>query len=503
LRLKRHGMAAAISLLVIGVLYAAHLYGSLSWAAFLGSSAAIVFFVAGFQIVFRIGWNQRFADPSLTLAQMLAATTVVLGTLFAADGQRAIFLLLLQIVFVFGALRFDTRTLLGYAAFNLIGYGAAILMLWHFRRETVDLPLELLQWVTMALVLPWFAWMGGYTRALRTQLRRRNADLAQALRAATASEANLAEAQRIARTGMWVVDRARGSVTWSAETFRLFGLDPVKGVPTGKELGRMIHPDDHERYRELIRRALVNGHSFDTEFRVVQPSGRVRWLHALGRPVTNSDGTASLVRGTVRDITEQHEADERIRRLAHFDALTGLPNRSLFMHLMTRALARGARQGTPVALLFIDLDGFKEINDQLGHEAGDAVLAAFADRLTGALRSSDAAGRVEPPESAARLGGDEFLVLVDDFGDLEEVAVVARRILAATQMPLQVGFERRTIGLSIGIAVFPQDGESTDRLMKCADSAMYAAKHAGKNTYRFFSTVHHHARQPSSGLPLH
>jgi diguanylate cyclase (GGDEF)-like protein/PAS domain S-box-containing protein len=487
LRLQRYGMARSVSLLVIGLLYAAYLLGMLRWTPFLGTVAAILVCVLGFEVAFRSGFNRRFADPSLTLAQMLASSVVVLGTMYTADGGRAVFLLLLQIIFIFGALRFDTRKLLAYAGFVLVGYGVVILVSWQTKRDTVDLPLELLQWLTMALVLPVFAWMGGYTRALRLQLRERNADLGEALRTARAGEANLAEAQRIAKTGMWMVDPGARSITWSAETFRLFGLDADKGVPIGNEFWRLVHPEDQPRYREMILSALLRGRNFDGEFRVVQPSGRIRWIHVLGRPETGTRGTGLIVRGTLRDITEQHEADEWIRRLAHFDGLTGLPNRSLFTHLMARALAQGARRGTPVAVLFIDLDSFKEINDQLGHDAGDRVLAAFAARLTAALRGSDAAGRVEPPESAARLGGDEFVVLVEDFADAEQVAAVSRRILAVTQIPFQAGAEKRNLGASIGIAVFPRDGDSPEVLLKCADSAMYAAKQAGKNTYRFYN----------------
>jgi len=351
-------------------------------------------------------------------------------------------------------------------------------------------------------VLPVFAWMGGYTRALRMQLRERNADLREALSTARAGESNLAEAQRIARTGMWVVDSTNRAITWSDETFRLFGLEAQKGVPLGKNFWRLIHPSDRRRCCELIRHAISQSRSFDSEFRVLQPSGDLRWLHVLGRPVPGSDGCGSIVRGTLRDITEQHEADERIRRLAYFDGLTGLPNRSLFTHLMVHALAQAARRGTRVALLFIDLDDFKMINDKFGHDAGDDVLTAFAARLTAELRGSDAAGRAQPPEAAARLGGDEFVVLIEDFADADQVAAMSQRILAATQIPFQAGRERPTIGVSIGIAVFPQDGDSFERLLKCADIAMYAAKQAGKNSYRFFSSGYEFFRRRSSGLPM-
>jgi diguanylate cyclase (GGDEF)-like protein len=250
-----------------------------------------------------------------------------------------------------------------------------------------------------------------------------------------------------------------------------------------------LHPDDRERYNDVIRPALLEGHNFDSEFRITLPSGGVRWVHALGRPVRNAEGVTVMLRGTVRDITLQREADEHIRRLAHFDALTGLPNRSLFTQLLARALVQARRRSTPVAVLFIDLDGFKEVNDQLGHDAGDALLVAFASRLTSALRRSDVTGRLRPPDAAARLGGDEFVVLIDDYVDLSQVVAVAHRILGTTTAPFQLANARRTLTASIGIAQFPHDGDSLDSLMKRADSAMYAAKQSGKNTFRFFNAL--------------
>ena len=505
MRLKRHRMAAATSMLVLGILYAAHLQGALSTAAMMVGGAAIVAFVAIFYFLFQTGLNQRFADPSLTLAQMLSATIVLLGTMYAADAGRSMFLLLLLMVFMFGVLRFDTRGLLRYAAFLLFAYAAVIALSWVNKRESFDLGLALLQWVTLALALPWFAWMGGYIRELRTELQRRNLELTEALRAAQASEANLEEAQHIARIGMWMVDADSRSTTWSSETFRLFEINEADGVPRGAELMKLIHPEDAERYNELIRPAIQEGRSFDSEFRIRLSSGNVRWLHALGRPVLDAEGRTLMVKGTLRDITEQREADEHIRRLAHFDGLTGLPNRSLFTQLLSRALAQAQRRGTPLAVLFIDLDGFKEVNDRLGHDAGDALLAAFASRLTAALRRSDATGRMRAPDSAARLGGDEFVVLIDDFAEPSQVEVVARRILSVAATPFQLAGGRRnaaqgsgasgaggsgsaaSVGASIGIALFPRDGDSLDSLMRCADEAMYVAKQAGKNTYRFCS----------------
>jgi diguanylate cyclase (GGDEF)-like protein/PAS domain S-box-containing protein len=493
LRLQRHRMAAATSMLVLGILYAAYLQGALSGPATIVSGGAIVLLVLVFYGLFRSGLNQRVSDPSLTLPQMLAATVVVLGTMYAADSGRSVFLLLLLMVYMFGVLRFDTRALLRYAAFLLLSYAAVIWLAWANRPDTVDPGLEALQWLALALALPWFAWMGGYIGNLRNEVRRRNLELTDALRTAKASESNLAEAQRIARIGMWMVDPIARSTTWSPETFRLFEVDEARGVPRGKELMKLIHADDVQRYQDLIRPALIEGHSFDSEFRLQLPGGRVRWLHALGRPVLDEEGRTVMVRGTLRDITEQREADEHIRHLAHFDSLTGLPNRSLFTQLLARAVAQAERRRAPVAVLFIDLDGFKGINDRLGHDAGDALLAAFASRLTATLRRSDATGRMRAPGSAARLGGDEFVVLVDDFAEPAQVEVVAKRILSIVSTPFELGALRggasmsASIGASIGIALHSQDGESVDRLMRRADEAMYAAKQAGKNTYRFWN----------------
>ena len=499
LRRQRHRMAAATSALVAGIVYAAHLQGALSATAALISATSILLCILVFYALFRSGLNRRFADPSLTLPQMVAATLVVLGTMYASSSGRSIFLLLLLMVFMFGVLRFDTRQLIIQALAILAAYAGLIGLIWFNRPGTVELGVEGLRWLTLAIALFWFAWMGGYIRSLRNQLRRRNDELTAALRATQAGESNLAEAQRIARIGMWMVDPAMRSTTWSAETFRLFELDAATGVPRGARLRALIHPDDLQRYNDLIRPALLEGRAFDSEFRLRFAGGRVRWLHALGRPVVDEDGRIVMVRGTLRDITEQREADEHIRRLAHFDSLTGLPNRSLFTQLLARAITQAQRRRTPLAVLFVDLDGFKQVNDRLGHDAGDALLAAFASRLTAALRRSDAAGRGHQGDGAARLGGDEFVVLIDDFSDRSQLEVVARRIVSIAATPFRLrgaptgagaddgidGGIEVAVGASIGIAIYPEDGDSLDSLMRRADEAMYRAKQAGRNTWRF------------------
>ncbi|MCC7218973.1 MAG: diguanylate cyclase, partial [Burkholderiales bacterium] len=206
--------------------------------------------------------------------------------------------------------------------------------------------------------------------------------------------------------------------------------------------------------------------------------GEWRYVSFSGEPVFDRDGRFAGYRGIARDITQSRRAEERIRRLAHFDELTGLPNRTMFMHTLARALSLAQRRGKQFALFFIDLDRFKNINDSLGHEAGDRLLQDVARRLRQHLRESD---------TVARLGGDEFVVLVEDSADPRELNAIAQNILNAVGRPyLLAGREYHVTG-SIGISAFPDDGLDPATLLKNADIAMYLAKDSGKNNFQFYS----------------
>jgi len=181
----------------------------------------------------------------------------------------------------------------------------------------------------------------------------------------------------------------------------------------------------------------------------------------------------------LRDISERKESEDRIRRLAHHDHLTGLPNRNLLNDRMNHALARIRRHGGRMAVLFVDLDKFKPINDTLGHEAGDVVLKEVAVRLMSCVRSSD---------TVARVGGDEFVVVTEEITRQPEAALVARKIIDALARPITVGEANCTVGASIGIAVFPDDGYTMEEVCKAADIAMYRVKHSGRNGYCFYAS---------------
>ena len=238
---------------------------------------------------------------------------------------------------------------------------------------------------------------------------------------------------------------------------------------TPDEAGWAAHRATIER-REAFR---------DFEFSRRMSDGAVRHFALSGEPRFGADGAYLGFRGVGRDITDVALARERISSLAYSDALTGLANRTSLGPSLERAVQRARRRSSRIAVVFIDLDGFKQINDAHGHDAGDALLVEVAARLRANLRAGDMIGR---------LGGDEFLVVLEDVHDLAPVEIVARKLLGAVMRPYPLGGREATVTASIGVSVFPDDAVDAAALMKHADTAMYAAKQKGKNTYSFYSS---------------
>lgn len=202
------------------------------------------------------------------------------------------------------------------------------------------------------------------------------------------------------------------------------------------------------------------------------------YVRLSGEPIVDEHGSLTGYRGVARDVTVEVQAQERVHYLATHDGLTGLPNRAHFSQLLNRQVQSARRYEGKFALMFIDLDRFKAINDTFGHEAGDILLKVMASRFAGSVRASDL---------VARLGGDEFVVLVQEAGDIDHVKAVARKVLSAAIKPVSIAGHECRVTASVGICMFPQDAQDEQALLKSADIAMYRAKAQGKNNVQFFS----------------
>jgi len=210
----------------------------------------------------------------------------------------------------------------------------------------------------------------------------------------------------------------------------------------------------------------------------IDDDNKLRYVSVSGLPIFDEKGNFKGYRGVARNITERLAAEERIRHLAQHDELTGLPNRAAFNRNVNHAINRALRYGRTLAILFIDLDRFKLINDTLGHEAGDRALEEIAERLQGCMRGSD---------TIARFGGDEFVILIEEFTAPSDIAGVVNKLLGAVKKPLKHKGQEFSLSASVGISSFPDDGKDTQTLLKNADIAMYRAKDKGRNTFQFYS----------------
>lgn len=306
------------------------------------------------------------------------------------------------------------------------------------------------------------------------------------------SESRLGLAQRIAKIGNWEWRPDTNQFTASSELCRLMGVRPQDFGGTLDTFLQAVHGEDRERVEAALKRIFTERKPCDIDHRIVLPNGADFTVHLQAEAVFDDKLKALSVVGTAQDISERKRSEREIHRLAYFDSLTGLPNRVLFKDRVAQALLQARRYKTNVATLFLDLDRFKVINDTLGHHIGDLLLKQVADRLADSVRHSDTVGRsVEMKEehTLARLGGDEFTILLMNLRDVQDAGLVARRVLEALAKPFSIEGHEIFVTASIGISIFPADGDSVDALLKHADSAMYHAKEQGRNNYQYYSNA--------------
>ena len=304
------------------------------------------------------------------------------------------------------------------------------------------------------------------------------------------SKAKLARAQDLARMGSFDWRSRSGGLSMSAEALRVLGSLPSEAMALRSAL-RMVQPADRRMLARMLRESAARSAVLTTDVPINLWDGSERVIHIEAEPEFNEQGQCVGYTGIVQDVTDRRVAEDKIRHLANFDALTGLPNRRQLIWRAERALDHARRLHHQCALLLIDLDRFKVINDTLGHHAGDELLMEVARRLRGCVRHSDQVleGVYEMGgprsyrtlEAVGRLGGDEFVALLPEVTGEIDAERVAERMLEVTRDPIIVGGQECFVTASVGVAMFPRDGTNVADLMRNSDVAMYSVKAAGRN----------------------
>jgi len=291
------------------------------------------------------------------------------------------------------------------------------------------------------------------------------------------SDERMRMAVEAARIGFWDWDVIRDEQVWSDICKELLGLRP-ESTTNFQVLINSVHPDDRKALGDELKAAIEEKRDYGLEFRAVWPDGSVHWQAAKGRAFFDETGHTTRMAGIVMDITARKVAEKQIQYLAYYDALTGLPNRTLLEDRMATALAGARRRNDKVAILFFDLDRFKDINDSMGHPVGDVLLQQVAERLKTCAREQD---------TVARVGGDEFIIMLTGLKDVPDTAIAAERLMDAMIGLYSIQGHAVGITCSVGISIFPEHGADGEVLIKNADAAMYSAKESGGNNFRFFT----------------
>jgi diguanylate cyclase (GGDEF)-like protein len=303
------------------------------------------------------------------------------------------------------------------------------------------------------------------------------------------SEKRLQKTQEIARIGNWEINLATNEFHCSPDACRLLGYDNCDTSLSFKEFLGPVIDEDKGQVEKKIDYGVRNRQPFSLHYRVKFAEEKERHILNEAEIIYNENDQPEIMMGVIQDVTKMKLAEEEIRQLAFYDSLTGLANRWLFQNRLEHEVAKAKRQNEIFALLFLDLDNFKRINDTYGHTIGDILLQKASGILQECIRNSDSICRQKEDEletKISRFGGDEFIILLSNIKNPESAAIIARRILK--EMPVVHNIKQNLISstASIGISVFPTDGTEPEILLKNADYAMYQAKESGRNIFKFY-----------------
>jgi diguanylate cyclase (GGDEF)-like protein/PAS domain S-box-containing protein len=288
------------------------------------------------------------------------------------------------------------------------------------------------------------------------------------------SEQRLTLCQQYGGIGTWELDLINHQQILSPIACKILGVSELS-ESKWEDFLAVIHPDDWQIFVDATQAHLENREKYDVEYRIIDSNTQQRWIRSVGRVDESRSAEPSYFRGIVQDITELKVAEEQIKQLAFYDPLTQLPNRRLLDERLQHGIDQGQRDGKQLAVLMLDLDRFKAVNDSFGHSAGDELLQQVATRIKAQLRKVD---------TAARLGGDEFVVLLPDISYHEDVERVALAIISALSQAFWLHETNEVnIGTSIGISFYPEHGDIPEILLDRADTALYQAKDQGRGCF--------------------
>ncbi len=287
-----------------------------------------------------------------------------------------------------------------------------------------------------------------------------------------------AHAHKVAKMGYWDWDLETNKLYWSAEVYNLLSVSPDEFDTNQEAFKARIYDDDLEKVKHATQQSLKHGFPYSVEHRVARPDQKLQVVHQHAELIKNDQGKVIRMLGIVQDMTERYLAQEKIQHQVYYDSLTDLPNRTLFHDRLDHALDMPGRTDNSVAILTIDLDRFKNINDSLGHEVGDSFLKAVADNLKKATRTTD---------TLARLGGDEFALIIEGISSDECVSRIANKLLETLSQPHYINGQELISTGSIGIAVSSLDSCDKDMLIKQANLAMKHAKEIGGNQFCLYN----------------